>query len=74
MFPANRGLNRSRSVGIGRGEADDDEASAQRLLGRLVQYWVFADAAGKMNLRLVQVKGALLLVPQLAWLRIPPRA
>jgi D-aminoacyl-tRNA deacylase len=43
---------------------DDDEASAQRLLGRLVQYRVFADADGKMNLSLLQVKGALLLVPQ----------
>src|SRR5271170_8055239 len=43
---------------------EDDEGSAQRLLGRLVQYRVFADAAGKMNLSLVQVKGALLLVPQ----------
>jgi len=43
---------------------EDDEGSAQRLLGRLVQYRVFADEAGKMNLSLVQVKGALLLVPQ----------
>jgi D-aminoacyl-tRNA deacylase len=42
----------------------DDESSAQRLLSRLVQYRVFADAAGKMNLSLVQVKGDLLLVPQ----------
>jgi D-aminoacyl-tRNA deacylase len=42
----------------------DDEASAQRLLSRLLQYRVFGDAAGKMNLSLTQVKGDLLLVPQ----------
>jgi D-aminoacyl-tRNA deacylase len=42
----------------------DDEHSAQRLLDRLVHYRVFADPAGKMNLSLLQVKGALLLVPQ----------
>ena len=42
----------------------DDEASAVRLLGRLVQYRVFADPAGKMNLSLEQVEGQLLLVPQ----------
>ena len=42
----------------------DDERSAQRLLQRLVQYRVFADEAGKMNLSLIQVKGELLLVPQ----------
>jgi D-tyrosyl-tRNA(Tyr) deacylase len=44
--------------------ASDDERSAQRLLTRLVQYRVFADAAGKMNLSLSHVKGELLLVPQ----------
>ena len=42
----------------------DDEDSTQRLLNRLVQYRVFADTAGKMNLSLLQVQGALLLVPQ----------
>jgi D-aminoacyl-tRNA deacylase len=42
----------------------DDEASALRLLGRLLQYRVFADQAGKMNLSLEQVQGQLLLVPQ----------
>jgi D-tyrosyl-tRNA(Tyr) deacylase len=42
----------------------DDEESALRLLDRLLQYRIFADAAGKMNLNLEQVKGALLLVPQ----------
>ncbi|HEY2677098.1 MAG TPA: D-aminoacyl-tRNA deacylase [Steroidobacteraceae bacterium] len=42
----------------------DDEKNAERLLGRVVQYRVFADGSGKMNLSLIQVKGALLLVPQ----------
>jgi D-tyrosyl-tRNA(Tyr) deacylase len=42
----------------------DDEATALKLLGRLLQYRVFADEAGKMNLSLTQVKGGLLLVPQ----------
>jgi D-aminoacyl-tRNA deacylase len=42
----------------------DDEAAALKLLGRLLQYRVFADEAGKMNLSLTQVKGELLLVPQ----------
>ena len=42
----------------------DYEASALRLLGRLLQYRVFADGAGKMNLSLKQTEGDLLLVPQ----------
>jgi D-tyrosyl-tRNA(Tyr) deacylase len=42
----------------------DDEAAALKLLARLLQYRVFADEAGKMNLSLTQVKGGLLLVPQ----------
>jgi D-tyrosyl-tRNA(Tyr) deacylase len=43
---------------------EDDEAAALKLLTRLLQYRVFADEAGKMNLSLTQVKGQLLLVPQ----------
>jgi D-aminoacyl-tRNA deacylase len=42
----------------------DDEAAALRLLDRLLNYRVFADAAGKMNLSLRQAAGDLLLVPQ----------
>jgi D-tyrosyl-tRNA(Tyr) deacylase len=42
----------------------DSEASAQRLLDRLLHYRVFADEAGKMNLSLEQTQGDLLLVPQ----------
>lgn len=43
---------------------DDDEATAARLAKRLLQYRVFPDAAGKMNLSLREVQGELLLVPQ----------
>ena len=42
----------------------DDEASALRLLKRLLQYRVFPDAGGKMNLSLTEIGGELLLVPQ----------
>jgi D-aminoacyl-tRNA deacylase len=42
----------------------DDEPSALRLLTRLLQYRIFADPAGKMNLSLTQTQGDLLLVPQ----------
>ena len=42
----------------------DDDAAARRLLERLLQYRIFSDDAGKMNLSLVQVQGELLLVPQ----------
>jgi D-tyrosyl-tRNA(Tyr) deacylase len=42
----------------------DDEARADRLLDRLLTYRVFPDPAGRMNLGLVEVGGALLLVPQ----------
>ena len=42
----------------------DDEATALRLLGRLLAYRVFPDEAGKMNLSLRQMGGDLLLVPQ----------
>ena len=43
---------------------DDDRPAALRLLERLLQYRVFADEAGKMNLSLTQIAGDLLLVPQ----------
>lgn len=48
-------------VGI---QPQDDTHSAQRLLERLLGYRVFADANGKMNLSVADVKGGLLLVPQ----------
>jgi len=42
----------------------DTEDSALRLLHRLLQYRIFNDEAGRMNLSLTEVDGALLLVPQ----------
>ena len=42
----------------------DDDTAAFRLLARLLQYRIFADPEGKMNLNLAQTQGALLLVPQ----------
>ena len=56
---------------IGRGvlvfvgvERDDTEAQAERLLERLLNYRVFADADGRMNLSVRDIAGGLLLVPQ----------
>jgi len=56
---------------IGRGFAvllgvarDDREADADYILDRVVGLRVFADAAGKMNLALNRVEGALLVVSQ----------
>ncbi len=48
-------------VGIVRG---DDAAQADRLRQRLLAYRVFPDQAGRMNLSLRDVDGALMLVPQ----------
>ena len=48
-------------IGVVRG---DDTARAERLLQRVLDYRVFADAAGRMNLSLRQTAGGLLLVPQ----------
>jgi D-tyrosyl-tRNA(Tyr) deacylase len=45
-------------------QADDDSSIALRQLERLLNYRVFADDAGKMNLSLKDVEGGLLLVPQ----------
>lgn len=56
---------------IGRGilvlvgvQADDDESKARYFVDRLLNYRVFADTDGKMNLSLVDIEGGLLLVPQ----------
>ena len=43
---------------------EDTAAAADRLLERLLSYRVFADAAGKMNLSVREVRGGVLLVPQ----------
>jgi len=48
-------------VGVERG---DTEIQAQRLAERLLNYRVFSDAAGKMNLSLQDTGGEMLLVPQ----------
>ncbi len=60
-----------RVAAIGRGllvlvgvERGDGEAQAERLSARLLDYRVFADAEGKMNLSLRDIDGELLLVPQ----------
>jgi D-tyrosyl-tRNA(Tyr) deacylase len=45
-------------------EAGDTSAEADRLMERLLNYRVFSDASGKMNLSLRDVEGGLLLVPQ----------
>jgi D-tyrosyl-tRNA(Tyr) deacylase len=43
---------------------EDTEASAERLLERLLDYRIFPDAEGRMNLSTREVGGGLLLVPQ----------
>lgn len=45
-------------------ERKDDAPAAARLAERVATYRVFPDAAGKMNLNILQVRGALLLVSQ----------
>lgn len=45
-------------------QRDDGEREADAMLDRLLEYRVFADSAGRMNLGLKAVKGGLLLVPQ----------
>ena len=45
-------------------ERGDTEKQADALLAKLLGFRVFGDEAGKMNLSVADVKGALLLVPQ----------
>ena len=45
-------------------EKQDESATARRLAQRIIQYRIFADADGKMNLSLQDTGGELLLVPQ----------
>jgi len=45
-------------------EPGDNETQAERLLQRILGYRVFADADGRMNLSVTDIKGGLLLVPQ----------
>jgi D-aminoacyl-tRNA deacylase len=45
-------------------EKGDSEKIAQRLLERILNYRIFADDNGRMNLSLLDIQGGLLLVPQ----------
>jgi D-tyrosyl-tRNA(Tyr) deacylase len=45
-------------------EKNDTEKAADRLLERMLNYRIFSDADGKMNLSLRDIDGGLLLVPQ----------
>ena len=45
-------------------QREDTESSAERLLERLLDYRIFPDGAGRMNLSTREVGGGLLLVPQ----------
>lgn len=45
-------------------EAGDDEAALEKLLERVLNYRIFADPEGRMNLSLRDIDGALLLVSQ----------
>ena len=45
-------------------EPQDNQASVSKMLHKLLNYRVFSDAAGKMNLSLKDVAGGLLLVSQ----------
>jgi D-tyrosyl-tRNA(Tyr) deacylase len=44
--------------------SDDDEATVKRLADRVIDLRVFRDEAGRMNVSLVDVKGAALIVSQ----------
>lgn len=45
-------------------EKDDDEARADKLLQKVLNYRIFSDADGKMNLSLRDINGGLLIVSQ----------
>lgn len=45
-------------------EKEDDEEKADRLLHKILNYRVFADAQGRMNLSLLDIEADLLLVSQ----------
>ena len=45
-------------------QSEDDESTARSFVDRLINYRVFSDAQGKMNLSLVDIEGGMLLVPQ----------
>ena len=45
-------------------QKDDDERNARKLLHKLLNYRIFEDGQGRMNLSLQDIDGGLLLVPQ----------
>ncbi|RDI45228.1 D-aminoacyl-tRNA deacylase [Aquicella lusitana] len=45
-------------------EKTDTSQEAEKLFQRILQYRIFPDAAGRMNLSLQDIQGGLLLVPQ----------
>jgi len=45
-------------------EAEDSEENLKAMLSKCLQYRIFSDEQGKMNLSLQAIKGGLLLVPQ----------
>jgi len=45
-------------------QAGDNEDTAEQFTARIINYRLFADDQGKMNLSLLDIKGGLLLVPQ----------
>ncbi len=45
-------------------EPDDSEAVLDRFLNRLLDYRIFSDQAGKMNLSVRAIAGGVLLIPQ----------
>ncbi len=45
-------------------QPQDELATVDRMLERILTYRVFADAQDKMNLSLLDIRGGLLLVPQ----------
>jgi D-tyrosyl-tRNA(Tyr) deacylase len=55
------GLGLVLLVGAG---SDDDEPTSRRLADKVIDLRVFADAAGRMNLSLVDVHGSALIVSQ----------
>jgi D-tyrosyl-tRNA(Tyr) deacylase len=45
-------------------QPDDDDALLRHFVSRILNYRMFSDAEGKMNLSLIDIRGGLLLVPQ----------
>jgi len=45
-------------------QANDSESTSDQFISRIINYRLFADDQGKMNLSLVDIQGDLLLVPQ----------